>query len=44
MCIEYCAPITSFAWSEVNAATLCACSVDTTCTVWDVNVSNSPAE
>jgi WD repeat-containing protein 68 len=30
------APLTSFDWSEAKPSLLVTCSVDTTCTVWDV--------
>ena len=38
---EYCAPLTSFDWSETDPSVLGTCSIDTTCTIWDVNVSAS---
>lgn len=36
---EYCAPLTSFDWSEADPSILGTCSIDTTCTIWDVTVS-----
>lgn len=33
---DHCAPITSFDWSNADPNLLCSSSVDTTCTVWDV--------
>lgn len=34
---EYCAPLTSFDWNEVDPSIIGTSSVDTTCTIWDVN-------
>mmetsp|Transcript_10847 Transcript_10847/g.11269 ORF Transcript_10847/g.11269 Transcript_10847/m.11269 type:complete len:333 (+) Transcript_10847:27-1025(+) len=33
---EYCAPLTSFDWNDVDPTLLATCSVDTTCTMWDL--------
>ncbi|KAL9240596.1 hypothetical protein vseg_014796 [Gypsophila vaccaria] len=33
---EFCAPLTSFDWNEHVPGRIGTCSVDTTCTVWDV--------
>jgi len=33
---EYCAPITSFDWNEADPSLIGSCSIDTTCTIWDV--------
>jgi WD repeat-containing protein 68 len=38
-CSEYCAPLTSFDWNETDPSILGSCSIDTTCTIWDINVS-----
>ena len=35
---DYCAPITSFDWNEVDPAIVGAVSIDTTCTIWDITV------
>lgn len=35
--IEYCAPLTSFDWNETEPSMIGSCSIDTTCTIWDVN-------
>jgi hypothetical protein len=35
---EYCAPLTSFDWNEVDTTMIGTCSIDTTCTIWDVTV------
>ena len=37
---EYCAPLTSFDWNETDASLCVTSSIDTTCTVWDVQVSH----
>mmetsp|Transcript_18475 Transcript_18475/g.30797 ORF Transcript_18475/g.30797 Transcript_18475/m.30797 type:complete len:332 (+) Transcript_18475:206-1201(+) len=34
---EYCAPLTSFDWNDADPTLIGTCSVDTTCTMWDVN-------
>lgn len=34
---ELTAPLTSFDWSCKNTDTVIACSIDTTCSIWDVN-------
>ena len=36
---EYCAPLTSFDWNETDSSIIGTCSIDTTCTIWDINVS-----
>eukprot|EP01116_Phalansterium_solitarium_P013527 TRINITY_DN30911_c0_g1_i1.p1 TRINITY_DN30911_c0_g1~~TRINITY_DN30911_c0_g1_i1.p1 ORF type:complete len:328 (-),score=98.65 TRINITY_DN30911_c0_g1_i1:34-1017(-) len=33
---EFCAPLTSFDWNEHDPRTIGTCSIDTTCTIWDV--------
>jgi DDB1- and CUL4-associated factor 7 len=33
---EYCAPLTSFDWNEADPSIIGTCSVDTTCTIWDI--------
>lgn len=35
---EYCAPLTSFDWNEVDPKRLGTSSIDTTCTIWDIEV------
>lgn len=35
---EYCAPLTSFDWNDTDASIIGSCSIDTTCTIWDINV------
>lgn len=36
---EYCAPLTSFDWNDTDPSIIGTCSIDTTCTIWDINVS-----
>ncbi|KAL9645046.1 hypothetical protein ABK040_004538 [Willaertia magna] len=33
---EYCAPLTSFDWCEMDPNIIGTCSIDTTCTIWDI--------
>ncbi|OAY82628.1 Protein TRANSPARENT TESTA GLABRA 1 [Ananas comosus] len=33
---DFCAPLTSFDWNEAEPRRVGTCSIDTTCTVWDV--------
>jgi len=33
---EYCAPLTSFDWNEEEPSIIGTCSIDTTCTIWDI--------
>lgn len=35
---EFCAPLTSFDWNEVDPNLIVTSSIDTTCTVWNVTV------
>lgn len=34
---EYCAPLTSFDWNDTDPSLVGTCSIDTTCTIWDIN-------
>lgn len=36
---KYCAPLTSFDWNKENNSILGTASIDTTCTIWDLNKS-----
>ncbi|OWM79687.1 protein TRANSPARENT TESTA GLABRA 1 [Punica granatum] len=36
---EFCAPLTSFDWNEIEPKRIGTCSIDTTCTVWDIEKS-----
>lgn len=33
---EYCAPLTSCDWNETDTTMIGVCSIDTTCTIWDL--------
>lgn len=33
---EFCAPLTSFDWNETDPTMICTASIDTTCTIWDI--------
>ncbi|CAK9158892.1 unnamed protein product [Ilex paraguariensis] len=35
---EFCAPLTSFDWNEVETRRIGTSSIDTTCTIWDVEI------
>ncbi len=37
---EFCAPLTSFDWNETDPNILGASSIDTTCTVWGLEVKS----
>eukprot|EP00955_Chlamydomonas_euryale_P117597 366486-Chlamydomonas_euryale.AAC.2 len=41
---EFCAPLTSFDWNEANPKQLGTCSIDTTCTIWDIEVGSCQQE
>ena len=34
---EYCAPLTSFDWNTADPTIIATCSIDTTCTIWDIS-------
>ena len=34
------APLTSFDWNTVNVNRIATCSLDTTCTIWDIEAGN----
>ncbi len=38
---EFCAPLTSFDWNETDLNRLGTSSIDTTCTIWDIEVGGS---
>ena len=38
---EFCAPLTSFDWNETDPKRLGTSSIDTTCTIWDIEVKGS---
>ncbi len=35
---EFCAPLTSFDWNELDPTTVGTSSIDTTCTIWNIEV------
>lgn len=37
---EFCAPLTSFDWNETDLNRLGTSSIDTTCTIWDIEVTH----
>lgn len=39
---EFCAPLTSFDWNETDLNRLGTSSIDTTCTIWDIEVNDTP--
>ena len=39
---EFCAPLTSFDWNETDPKRLGTSSIDTTCTIWDIEVGLAP--
>ena len=43
---EYCAPLTAFDWNETDRNTIVTSSIDTTCTIWDIEkgVAKTPFE
>ena len=38
---ESCAPLTSFDWNEFDPSVIGTCSIDTTCTIWDIEKSQT---
>lgn len=38
---EYCAPLTSFDWNYIDLNIIGTCSIDTTCTIWDINTQQA---
>lgn len=41
---EYCAPLTSFDWNETDPSIIGTSSIDTTCTIWDVEVGKATTQ
>lgn len=35
--VEYCAPLTALDWNRTDTNIIGMCSIDTTCTIWDIN-------
>lgn len=38
---EYCAPLTSFDWNETDPSIVGTSSIDTTCTIWDIEAQTA---
>jgi DDB1- and CUL4-associated factor 7 len=41
---EYCSPLTSFDWNEEEPSIIGTCSIDTTCTIWDINAKEAKTQ
>ncbi|KXS17492.1 WD-repeat protein GhTTG1 [Gonapodya prolifera JEL478] len=41
---DYSAPLTSFDWNSEDPAMIVTCSIDTTCTVWDINTQQAKTQ
>jgi len=41
---EYCAPLTSFDWNETDPSMIGTSSIDTTCTIWDINTHQAKTQ
>eukprot|EP01006_Ploeotia_vitrea_P032660 TRINITY_DN64856_c1_g1_i1.p1 TRINITY_DN64856_c1_g1~~TRINITY_DN64856_c1_g1_i1.p1 ORF type:complete len:407 (-),score=192.69 TRINITY_DN64856_c1_g1_i1:1187-2293(-) len=41
---EFCAPLTSFDWNEKDPSIIGTSSIDTTCTIWDVNTMTAKTQ
>jgi WD repeat-containing protein 68 len=41
---EYCAPLTSFDWNSMNLNMIGTASIDTTCTIWDLEREQATAQ
>ena len=41
---EYCAPLTSFDWNETDPTIIGTSSIDTTCTIWDVETQQAKTQ
>jgi len=41
---EFCAPLTSFDWNEADPRLLGTASIDTTCTIWDVETEQATTQ
>lgn len=41
---EYCAPLTSFDWNEADPNIVGTSSIDTTCTIWDINAQKAKTQ
>lgn len=41
---EFCAPLTSFDWNEADPRLIATSSIDTTCTIWDIEMQQSKTQ
>jgi len=41
---DFCAPLTSFDWNEVDPSMIVTSSIDTTCTIWDINTQQAKTQ
>eukprot|EP00172_Hildenbrandia_rubra_P004624 Plantae.Rhodophyta-Hildenbrandia_rubra.ctg9713.p1 GENE.Plantae.Rhodophyta-Hildenbrandia_rubra.ctg9713~~Plantae.Rhodophyta-Hildenbrandia_rubra.ctg9713.p1 ORF type:complete len:336 (-),score=59.05 Plantae.Rhodophyta-Hildenbrandia_rubra.ctg9713:401-1408(-) len=41
---EFCAPLTSFDWNEVDTSLVATSSIDTTCTVWNIETQQAKTQ
>lgn len=41
---DYCSPLTSFDWNEYDPSIIGTSSIDTTCTIWDINTSQAKTQ
>ncbi|ORZ17050.1 WD40-repeat-containing domain protein [Absidia repens] len=44
MCMYFCAPLTSFDWNETDPSLVVTSSIDTTCTVWNVETNQAKTQ
>ena len=41
---QFCAPLTSFDWNQADPSVIGVCSLDTTCTIWDIGKESIKAQ
>ena len=41
---DFCAPLTSFDWNQVDPSLIVTASIDTTCTVWNVETGQAKTQ
>mmetsp|Transcript_5602 Transcript_5602/g.7047 ORF Transcript_5602/g.7047 Transcript_5602/m.7047 type:complete len:372 (-) Transcript_5602:180-1295(-) len=41
---DYCSPLTSFDWNEYDPSIIGTSSIDTTCTIWDINTQQAKTQ
>eukprot|EP01094_Clydonella_sp_ATCC50884_P019825 TRINITY_DN3967_c0_g1_i1.p1 TRINITY_DN3967_c0_g1~~TRINITY_DN3967_c0_g1_i1.p1 ORF type:complete len:227 (+),score=54.20 TRINITY_DN3967_c0_g1_i1:654-1334(+) len=42
--VKFCAPLTSFDWNQINTNIIGTSSIDTTCTIWDVETEQAKTQ